>query len=88
MLTLEQDTKTQRGSRGIVLLFLNLAARWGWGVNATPQPLYPRERHGTHCVRGWVGPSASLNGCGKSRPHTGILSPDRPARSESLYRLS
>jgi hypothetical protein len=34
-----------------------------------------------------VGPRAGLDGCGKSRP-TGIRSPDHPARSESLYRLS
>jgi hypothetical protein len=34
-----------------------------------------------------VGLTAGLNGWGKSRP-TGIQSPDRPARSESLYRLS
>jgi hypothetical protein len=34
-----------------------------------------------------VGPRASLDGCGKLSP-TGIRSPDRPARSESLYRLS
>ena len=34
-----------------------------------------------------MGPRAGLDGCGKSRP-TGIRSPDRPARSESLYRLS
>jgi hypothetical protein len=34
-----------------------------------------------------VGPRAGLDSCGKSRP-TGIRSPDRPARSESLYRLS
>jgi len=34
-----------------------------------------------------VGLRAGLDGCGKSRP-TGIRSPDRPARSESLYRLS
>jgi hypothetical protein len=33
-----------------------------------------------------VGPRAGLNRCGKSRP-TGIRSPDRPARSQSLYRL-
>ena len=26
----------------------------GWVVNATPRPLYPRERRGTHCIRGWV----------------------------------
>ena len=55
-------------------------------VNATPRPLYPRERPGTHCIGGWVGPRAGLDGCGKSPP-TGIRSPDRPARSESLYRL-
>ena len=30
-------------------------------------------------------PRAGLDGCGKSPP-TGIRSPDRPARSESLYR--
>jgi hypothetical protein len=28
--------------------------RWGWVVNATPRPLYPRERSGTHCTGGWV----------------------------------
>ena len=35
-----------------------------------------------------VGPKVSLDGCGKSRPPPRIRSPDRPARSESLYRLS
>jgi hypothetical protein len=30
------------------------------------------------------GPQAGMDWCGKSRP-TGIRSPDRPARSESLY---
>jgi len=59
----------------------------GWVVNDTPRPLYPRERPGTHCIGGWVGHRAGLNGCGRSLP-TGIRSPDRPARSESLYRLS
>ena len=34
-----------------------------------------------------MSPKAVLNRCGKSRP-TGIRSPDRPARSELLYRLS
>ena len=59
----------------------------GWMFNATPQPLYPWERPGTHCIGGWVGPRAGLDGCGKSRPPTGIRSPDRPARSQSLYWL-
>ena len=31
---------------------------------------------------------AGLDGCGKSRPPTGIRVPDLPARSESLYQLS
>ena len=34
-----------------------------------------------------MGPRAGLDGCEKSRPPTGIRSPDRPALSESLYRL-
>jgi hypothetical protein len=38
-------------------------------VNATPRPLYPRERPGTHCTEGWVGLKAGLDRCGKSRPH-------------------
>ena len=40
----------------------------GWVVNATPRPLYPQERPGAHCIGGWVGPRAGLDGCGKSRP--------------------
>ena len=28
----------------------------GWVVNATPRPLYPWERPGTHLIGGWVGP--------------------------------
>ena len=55
-------------------------------VNATLLPLYPRVRPGTHCIGGRKGPTASLDRCGKSRPPTGIRSPHRPARSESLYR--
>jgi len=59
-----------------------------WVVNATPRPLYRRERPGTHRIGCWVDPTAGLDGCGKSRPPpTGIRSPDHPVRSESLYRL-
>jgi hypothetical protein len=28
----------------------------GWVVNATPRPLYPRERPGIHYIGGWVAP--------------------------------
>jgi hypothetical protein len=51
------------------------------------RPLYPREIPGTHCTGGWLGPRAGLDVC-ENLVHTGIRSPDRPARSESLYRLS
>ena len=44
----------------------------GWVVNATPRPLYPRERPGTHCIGGWVSPRAGLEGFGKSRPQPGF----------------
>jgi len=44
----------------------------GWVVNATPRPLYPRERPGTHRTGGWVGPRAVLDECGKSRPPLGF----------------
>ena len=60
-----------------------------WVVNATPRPLYPRERPCTHCVGGWVGPRSGLDACGKISPTpTGIRSANRPSHSESLYRLT
>ena len=31
-----------------------------WVVSTTPRPLYTRERPGTHCTGGWVGPRAGL----------------------------
>ena len=59
----------------------------GWVVSITPRPLYPRERPGTHCIGGWVGSRTVGTGEEYLAP-TGIRSLDRPARSESLYRLS
>ena len=53
----------------------------GWVVNATPRPLYPQERPGTHCIGGWVGPRAGLDGCGKSRAHRDSV----PGPSCSVY---
>jgi len=38
-------------------------------VNATPRPLYPRERPGPRCVGGWEGLRAGLDRCRKTRPH-------------------
>jgi hypothetical protein len=43
-----------------------------WVVNATPRPLYPWERLGTHCIGDWEGPRAGLDGCGKISPLPGF----------------
>ena len=75
------DARPRGGVEVQLYSFFNLGARWRWVVNVTPRPLYPTERAVTHCIGGWVGSRTSLDGCGKSR------SPDRPTRSESLYRL-
>jgi len=42
------------------------------GQRHAPAALYPRERPGTHCTGGWVGPWAGLDRCGKSRPPPGF----------------
>jgi len=53
---------------------------------ARPGRTLPRERPGTHFTGGWVGPGLVWTGR-KSRPHRDSI-PDRPAPSQSLYRLS
>ena len=62
-----------QGSRGIALLFLGHGTRRGMkGERHAPAALYPRERPGTHYTGGWVGPTAGLDRCGKSRPTPGF----------------
>ena len=57
-----------RGGEEVLLYSLfNFGGRCGWVVNATPRSIYPLERPGTHCIGGWVGPRAGLDGSGKSR---------------------
>jgi hypothetical protein len=58
-----------------------------------PLPLYPRERApGTHFIGGWVDPTAGLDDMEKRKILTlsglELPPPARPARSQSLYRLS
>jgi len=63
-----------RGSRGIALPFHDHGTRREWGVSVTPPAaLYPRERPGTHCTGGWVGPRAGLDRCGKFHPHQDLI---------------
>ena len=56
------------------------------GQQHAPTVLYARERHSAHFAGGWVGPTARLDGRKISYPPASI--PDRPARSQSLNRLS
>ena len=58
-----QATKALRVSRRIDLLFLRPRHQMGVGESApSPGSLYSRERPGTHCTGGWVGPRTGLDG--------------------------
>ena len=77
-----------RGSRGIALPFLHHGTRRGWGVGVTPRPLFTPRNDPVPIVQeaGWA-PGPVWTGAENLAP-TGIRFPDRPARSQSLYRLS
>ena len=61
----------------------------GWVVNDTPLPHYPREWRDTHCIGGWVGPRAGLDGCGKPHLHwDSIPGPFSPYPVAILKQLS
>jgi hypothetical protein len=58
------------------------------GQRRNPAAFPPRKTR-YQLYRRLVGPKAGLDGCGISPPPpAGIRPPDRPVRSESLYRLS
>jgi len=75
------------GSRGIALLFHDHGSRRGWGTSVTPRPLFTPRKDPVPIVQdaGWA-PGPVWTGGEKLAP-TGIRSRDRPARSQSLYRL-
>jgi hypothetical protein len=76
-----------RGSRGIALPFLDHGTRKGWGFRVTLQPLFTPGKDLVPIVQeaGWA-PGPVRTGAENLAP-TGIRSPDRPACSQSLYRL-
>jgi len=78
-----------RGSRGINLFFLDHGTRWRWVVSVTPRPLFtPRGKTRYPLYRRLGGPQDRSGRVRKILPTpTWIRSPDRPARSQSLYRL-
>ena len=77
----------QRVGRGIALLFHDRSTRRGWVVSSTPRSHFIPAKDAVPILQetGWV-PGPVWMG-GKSRPHRDSI-PDRPAHSQSLYRLS
>ena len=77
----------QRVGRGIAPLFHDRGTRRGWVVSSTPRPHFTPRKDPVPILQeaGWA-PGPVWTG-GKSRPHRDSI-PDRPARSQSLYRLS
>jgi len=75
-------------SRVIPLLFLDHRTRRVWGVSVTSWPFFTPGKYPVPIVQeaGWApGPVWTS---AENLVLTGIRSPDRPARSQSLYRLS
>ena len=77
----------QRVGRDIALLFHDRGTRRGWVVSSTPRPHFTPGKNTVPILQeaGWA-PGPVWTG-GKSRRHRDSI-PDRPARSQSLYRLS
>jgi len=77
----------QRVGRGIALLFHDRDTRRGWVVSSTPRSHFTPGKDPVPILQEarWV-PGPAWTG-GKSRPYRDSI-PDRPARSQSLYRLS
>ena len=76
-----------RRSRGIAVLFLDHGTRRWWEVSSTPRPHFTPGKDPVPVVQeaGWA-PGPVWTGA-ENLASTGIRSPDRPARSQSLYRL-
>ena len=66
--TLEQGTKAQGGERYSFTPSLTSAPDGVGGQRHGPAALPPEKKPHTHCIGGWVGPRAGLDGCGKSPP--------------------
>jgi hypothetical protein len=74
------------GSRGIALHFHDHGTRRGWGVCVSPRPLFSLAKDPVSIVQAVWAPGPVWTGA-EILIHTGIRSPDRPARSQSLYWL-
>jgi len=77
----------QRVGKGIALLFHDRGTRRGWVVSSTPRPHFTPGKDPVPFVQVAVWAPGPVWTRGKSRPQRDSI-PDRPARSQSLYRLS
>jgi len=77
----------QRVGRGIALIFHDRGTIRGWVVSSTPRPHFTPGKDPVPILQeaGWA--SGPVRKGRKSRPYRDLI-PDRPARSQSLYRLS
>ena len=77
-----------RGIRSRALLFLYHGTRRGEGSASRPGRSLPPRKTRYPLYRRLGGPQARSGQVRKISPPNGIRSPDRPARSQCLYRLS
>jgi hypothetical protein len=83
--------RSRRPNWGVEVQFCSFShpgVRRGWAVNSKTRPPYTLKRDAVPIAQeaGWA-PGQFWTGAENIAP-TGIRSPDRPARSESLHRLS
>ena len=58
------------------------------GQRHAPAALSLGKRPGTHCIGGWVVPSAGMDGCGKSRPHRDSISGPSSHRIQEILKTT
>jgi len=73
--------------RGIALLFHDRGTRRGWVVSSMPRPHFTPGKEPVPILQEAEWAPGPVWTSGKSSPHRDSI-PDRPARSQSLYRLS
>ena len=81
------DPTAHRGSRGIALLFHDHGTRRGEGSASRPGRSLPPGKTRYPLYRSLGGPQGRSGQVREISSPTGIRSPDRPARSQSLSRL-
>ena len=82
-----ETVTAHRGSTGIALPFHDHGTRRGWCVSVTPRPLFTPGKDPVPIVQESVWTPGPVWRGEENLAPTAIRSPDRPARSHSLYRL-